>query len=213
MIPKTIHYCWFGKGRMSGLQEACLSSWEQELPGYEIVRWDESNAPMEHPFIAHHYRRKNWAFISDFVRFYALKEHGGVYLDTDVEVVRSLTPLLEQRIFLGEEKAGRINTAVIGALSNEPFLDACMEYMLDRHRKNLPYHIAPEVATRVLQSGGYPEVKVYGSRYFYPYNPYDRRRAAQLLYHDVTEETYAIHHWAKSWRMGIMERVMRKLFR
>lgn len=211
MIPKTVHYCWFGSKEMPLLNRACMASWTEELPGYEIVRWDESNAPMDHPFVAYHYAKKHWAYVSDFVRLYALHTHGGVYLDTDVEVVRALDPLLHHRLFFGYESEGRINSAVCGSQAGEAFLDACMGYMLQRHERRLPYRIAPEVITDVFEANPYPEVAVLPPKSFYPYNPYVPGSPGQLLFHDVTEATYAIHHWAKSWKMGWAQRILRKL--
>lgn len=210
-IPKTIHYCWFGPAQMSRLHRACLQTWELEMPGYEIVRWDESNAPMAHPFVAFHYRKKHWAYVSDFVRLHVLYEHGGIYLDTDVEVIRDFDPLRRHRVFLGYEKAGRITSGVCGAMKGERFLNDCMEFMQQRHRKKLPYRIAPEVMTAVYGAGDYDEVALMPEAAFYPYNPYGGRGAGQFMYHDVTDATYAVHHWAKSWKMPWWERVLRKV--
>jgi len=211
MIPKTLHYCWFGPNKMSKLHLACIESWQQELPHYEVVRWDENNSPMQHPFIQYHYQKKNWAYISDFVRLHVLYKHGGIYLDTDVEVIKDFSPLLSNDIFIGYEKENRLNSAVIGSKKEEVFLQDCMNYMTSRHEKKLPYKIAPEVISSVYNSGNYPQVLTLSEKSFYPYNPYNKKGTTQLLYHDITQETYAIHHWAKSWKMGIIERIMRKI--
>lgn len=211
MIPKKLHYCWFGPNQMSTLHLACIQSWKQELSDYDIILWDEHNTPMGHPFIRYHYKRKQWAFIADFVRLYALYHHGGVYLDTDVEVIRDFSDLLEHAVFVGYERDGRLNSAVIGSKEGEPFIKECMEYMISRHEKKLPYRIAPEVISLVYKNGNYKEVHTLSQKSFYPYNPYDKKSVGQLLFHDITEETYAIHHWAKSWKISIIERIMRKI--
>ena len=211
MIPKTIHYCWFGPNEMSALHQACIATWRQKLPEYEIVRWDERNSPMEHPFVAYYYAKKKWAFVSDFVRLYVLYHHGGIYLDADVEVVRSFDPLLHHHLFIGYERTDRINSAICGARQGQPFVQACMEFMQKRQAKKLPYRIAPEVVTAVYKSGKYDEVSVLPPEAFYPYNPYDSGSVGQFLYCDVTPQTYAVHHWAKSWNMGMTERLLRKV--
>lgn len=211
MIPKKIHYCWFGPHSFSRLHEACMQTWKTELSGYEIVRWDETNSPMTHPFVRHHYEKKHWAYVSDFVRLYALYHHGGIYLDTDVEVVRSFDTLLQYRVFMGYEKDHRLTSGVCGAQKGELFIRACMTYMEQRHLKKRPYRIAPEVITAVYDRGDFKEVQTLPAKAFYPYNPYDRDSVGQFLYHDVTPETFAIHHWAKSWKMGWMERFVRKI--
>lgn len=188
-----------------------MASWTEELPGYEIVRWDESNAPMDHPFVAYHYEKKHWAYVSDFVRLYVLYTHGGIYLDTDVEVVRLFDPLLQHRVFMGCERDKRLTSGVCGSGKGEPFIHACMDYMEARHSRKLPYRIAPEVITTVYEQDAYEEVTVLPPEAFYPYNPYTRGSVGQFLYHDVTPETYAVHHWAKSWKMGWAQRILRKL--
>lgn len=211
MIPKKIHYCWFGPNAPSGLHEACMRTWAPELPGYTVVRWDENNSPMSHPLVAHHYRKKNWAFVSDYVRLYALYREGGIYLDTDVEVIRAFDPLLEARVFFGYEAEDRLNSSVCGARPGEPFIKACMDYMDSRHAEKRPFRIAPEVVSHVYSRGDFTEVATLPQDAFYPYNPFTEGGAGQFLYHDVTERTYAVHHWAKSWRMGLLSRVLRKL--
>ncbi len=210
-IPKTLHYCWFGPNEMSALHQACLRSWRTEMPEYSVIKWDETNAPMRHPFVAYHHAKGNWAYVSDFVRLYALYEHGGIYLDTDVEVIRPFDTLLRHRLFAAYESENRINSAVFGARRNEVFLKNCMEYMRKRHERKLPYRIAPEVVTAVYDKGTYPEMTLLPKESFYPYNPYEPGSPGQLLYHDIKSGTYAIHHWAKSWKMKLSARILRKL--
>lgn len=211
MIPKIIHYCWFGPNKMSKLHLACIDSWKKELPEFKIIRWNENNTPMDIPFIQYHYDKKNWAYISDFVRLHVLYHHGGIYLDTDVEVIKNFSPLLIHNVFVGYEKENRLNSAVLGAQKEEHYIKACMDYMLSRQQNKLPYRIAPEIISSVYNKQTYPEVLTLSEKSFYPYNPYNKNSVGQLLYHDITEETYAIHHWAKSWKMSLYERIMRKI--
>lgn len=209
MIPKTVHYCWFGQGEMSALSTRCIESWETQLTDFEIKRWDESNAPIEIPFVKDMLAKKKWAFASDYVRLYALYNEGGVYFDTDIEVVREFAPLLNDECFIGYESLGRVNTGVAGSIIGADYIKKCMLLMEERHNKNLEYWIAPEVATAVYEKN--PELATaYPPHYFYPFNPYDSAvKTDILMYADIKPDTYAIHHWNHSWKMSFVERSIR----
>jgi Mannosyltransferase OCH1 and related enzymes len=91
MIPKIIHYCWFGNGKMNALQHHCLKSWESLLPDYKIKRWDESNFDVNFcPYTASAYQQGKFAFVSDVCRLFALKQDGGIYLDMDMLLIKNL---------------------------------------------------------------------------------------------------------------------------
>lgn len=90
MIPKIIHYCWFGKGKKNRLIKRCIRSWKKRMPDYEIICWNEDNFDYTSvPFVKEAYEQKKWAFVADYVRLYALFHYGGIYLDTDSEVYKS----------------------------------------------------------------------------------------------------------------------------
>lgn len=198
MIPRTIHYCWFGPNPLPALNQACLDTWKKHLDGYEIKVWNEENAP-KNDFIRYHLEKENWAFVSDYVRLHALYEEGGIYLDTDFEVLCPFDDLLEYPAFVAYESSIMISNAVAGSEKKHPFFKACMVYMEKRHRLKEDFQTSPEVTTHVYRSGSY-DVKVLSSETFYPYNPYDARKPVKILMaHMITEKTYAIHHWAKSW--------------
>ena len=96
MNPKIIHYCWFGGKSLTPLARKCLASWKKYMPDYEIKRWDETNFnPSSIPFTEGAYKAGKWAFVSDYVRFKAIYEHGGLYLDTDVEIIKNLEHLFD----------------------------------------------------------------------------------------------------------------------
>lgn len=118
MIARKLHYCWFG-GRPLPLQaRLCLASWAYHLPDYEIVRWDEQRFnPASHPFTTDAYAAGRFAFVSDYVRMFALSEQGGIYLDVDVEVLGSLDDCLDADLFIGLEDRQRFATSVIGAVA------------------------------------------------------------------------------------------------
>lgn len=191
-----------------------MDSWQSKLADYDLIRWDESNTELDTPFLKAVFSKGHWAFLSDYVRLRAVSEHGGIYLDADVEVVRDFSPLLDCRMFIGEEKPGRVTTGVFGAEPGHPLLAECMDIIDLRHSQARPYLIAPEVAMLALDRVGGSEVRVLPPRYFYPYNPYNSELPTkELMFQDITSDTYAIHHWGKSWQQGLIERAWKKLER
>jgi mannosyltransferase OCH1-like enzyme len=198
MIPKVIHYCWFGRGEMPPLSKKCMETWEEHLKDYEFIKWDESNAP-RNEFIDYHLEKGNWAFVSDYVRLYALHKYGGIYLDTDFEVLRSFDSLLASSGFVAYQDHDYLTNGIAGAQKGNLFYSDCMYYMDERFKKGLPYHISPIVTTEVLDKNKH-QIELHPSDFFYPYNPYDDEKEIKILMHCMIEDnTFAIHHWAKSW--------------
>lgn len=130
MIPKIIHYCWFGGGPFNEVIDFCMASWKKNLPDYEVIRWDETNFDLENApnFVKTAFQNKKWAFVSDYVRAYALYHHGGVYLDTDVEIKQSLNPFLTHGAFSGFEQTGSPFTALWAAEKNHRWPKLVLEY-------------------------------------------------------------------------------------
>lgn len=154
MIPKKIHYCWFGGKPFSPLVTMCMDSWKQTLPEYEIKRWDEGNLlPLEKCLYARHaYENKKWAFVADYMRLYALYHEGGIYMDTDMLVLKSFDPLLSHDCFLGREGPGSVNFAIAGALPQHPFMHKLLqEYELFEASH---YTQIPRVCTDALRLCG-----------------------------------------------------------
>ena len=109
MIPKKIHYCWFGGNPLPEDAQKYLESWKKFCPDYEIIRWDEKNFDINQlPYVQEAFKAKKWAFITDYVRLYALYNYGGIYMDTDVEVLKSLDSFLELKAFSGFENEENI---------------------------------------------------------------------------------------------------------
>ena len=128
MIPKTIHYCWFGGNPYPPLVEQCIDSWKGQLPDYQIKRWDESNSPIDNcRFAKHAFKIKRWAFVADYVRLYALYHEGGIYLDTDMFVLKSFDPLLQHDCFLGLEIPERASCGIIGAVQHHRFIGEILQ--------------------------------------------------------------------------------------
>ena len=109
MLPKVIHYCWFGGGEKTELIQKCIASWRKYCPDYQIIEWNEANYDVnKHSFMRDAWRAKKWAFVSDYARIDILYQHGGIYLDTDVELIKSLDPFLEYRFFAGFESESHV---------------------------------------------------------------------------------------------------------
>ena len=108
MIPKIIHYCWFGRNPLPELAQKCIASWKKYLPDYEIKEWNEDNFDVNIiPYTAEAYAAKKYAFVSDYARFWILYKYGGIYFDTDVEVIRPIDDIIAKGNFMGCETDAR----------------------------------------------------------------------------------------------------------
>jgi len=129
MIPKKIHYVWMGKKDKPKAIKKCMKTWKKYLSNYEIIEWNEDNFNIkEHPFIEAAYKAKKWAFVSDYVRAWAIYNYGGIYLDTDVFVIDYLDDLLNNKAFVGYEQPNYPFTAVFGAEKGHPFIKDMLDY-------------------------------------------------------------------------------------
>lgn len=211
-IPKTIHYCWFGKREYPRLAEACMETWKTHMPNWKFVLWNEDNFPEELVFARKLLNRKLYAFVSDYVRSYAIWKEGGIYLDTDIEVLRPLDALLTTPQFLGCESEGRYTNAVCGGMAGSRFFETCLQEMDRHYEKTMTPILSPELCTNILNKNAFHDVRIYPQHVFYPYNPYDKSRyVSQLMYKDIKPDTLTIHHWAKTWRISLFRKVLRKL--
>lgn len=128
MIPKKIHYIWFGKGEKNDRVKHCIESWEKYLPDYEIIEWNEDNFDINYnDFTKKAYEEKKWAYVADVARLYILYNEGGIYMDTDVEVYKPLDEFLSNEGFIGFEDTHYLSTGTIGCEKNNPI----MKYLLD----------------------------------------------------------------------------------
>lgn len=212
MIPKIIHYCWLGRKPLPALVEKCIQTWNHKLPNYDIKRWDETNSDLTHEIVCSALKRKNWAFAVDYLRLTILYEQGGIYLDTDMELVSPFKEeMLANNVFLGYECEKYVSAGVIGAAPNSKFIKDCIVEM-EKSFKNGGFETIPKILTRVYKTGLYPDVVVYPISVFYPFNPYATgAQIKQLMYCDVKEETIAIHHWYKSWKLSPFSRLKKLL--
>ena len=129
-IPKIIHYCWFGGNPLPELAQKCIESWKKYCPDYEIKRWDETNFDLNYnDYIRETYEAKKWAFVTDVVRLYALVNYGGIYMDTDVEVLKPLDELLQYEAVSGFESESRIQTGLMACREEyELFVEMLHDY-------------------------------------------------------------------------------------
>jgi mannosyltransferase OCH1-like enzyme len=201
LIPKTLHYCWFGPSAMSPLGEACIQTWRRVMPEYELQRWDEARLDWRTSYVAIAYRARKFAFVADYVRLHALHEHGGVYLDTDVEVLRPFDALMDTRLFIGLQTPDSIGAGVIGAVRGHPFLRRALDQLdAEAARGRLSFQPLPELVTQLARAGGPDAPTVLPEEYFYPYNPHSRSPLRQKpLQSNISERTFSIHHWEGSW--------------
>lgn len=204
-IPKILHYCWFGKNKKSKLVKKCIQSWKKYCSDFEIIEWNETNFDVNIcPYVREAYERKKWAFVSDYARHYVLLNYGGIYLDTDVELLRPIDDLLKNK-FMGIQRLNKnINSGLMmGSLKSDWFCKKIVdEYNLDNFivdgKENL--RTVCMRATEIMQKYGYERIDktqkcldyiIYESKYFDPGTDYNNERDRNLC--------YSIHHYAASW--------------
>lgn len=137
MIPKIIHYCWFGGKPLPDLAKKCISSWKKYCPDYEIIEWNETNFDLYYnDYVKEAYESKKWAFITDVVRLYALVNFGGIYMDTDVEVLKSLDEFLDNEAFSGFEAKDRIPTGIMASEKGSAIMSELLSDYEGVHFKN-----------------------------------------------------------------------------
>ncbi len=207
MIPKTIHYCWFGGNPLPELAQKCIASWRKFCPDCEIVEWNESNFDVQCcDYVKEAYEAKKWAFVSDYARFKILYEHGGLYFDTDVEVVRPLDDIVAGGSFLGREEGMDVNPGLgMGATPREAFYKELLDGYADRHfftaDGNFDFTTIVEYTTDHLIKYGLQnsndiqkvrDILIYPKEYFCPMD----YQTGEL---NVTENTCSIHHFTASW--------------
>ena len=222
MIPKTIHYCWFGRNPLPKLAVQCIESWKKYLPDYEIKEWNEENFDVTKiPYIKEAYEAKKYAFVSDYARFWILYKYGGLYFDTDVEVVKSMDEIISKGSFMGFENNGATTTGVAPGLGLgvNPGLDLykeILDYYAGEHfltadgKQNLKTVVSR--VTEIMNKHGLKEnnifqvvagVNVYPYDYFCPIRITDGKMT-------LTSNTVSIHHYAASWTTPT-HRLLRKI--
>jgi len=220
MIPKIIHYCWFGRGEKPKMAKKCIASWQKFMPDYEIKEWNEENFDVNMiPYTQQAYQAKKYAFVSDFARMWILYNYGGVYFDTDVELIKPIDDIIEKGPFMGYESDGTCGNIFINpglGVAAEKGMSVYRDILDIYYNQNFimpdcsynPYAIVP-ITTDIVKKHGLDdtgEIQIVDGISIYPpdyFNPYDY--LVDKL--NITENTRSIHWFAKSWvsPMGLIK--------
>ena len=218
MIPKIIHYCWFGGNTLPEDAQKCIASWKKHLPDYEIKEWNESNFDINCcPYVKEAYEAKKYAFVSDYARFYVLYQEGGLYFDTDVEVIRNMDHIIAEGAFMGFEQSGatkRQNQAIqsVDALGIAPGLGLGVPPKLGLIYELLDFYEAKQhftvedgtvvdYTTEIFKRHGFnnehklqkvADITIYPADYFCPMD-------STTGITTITKNTVSIHHYSCSW--------------
>jgi len=207
MIPKIIHYCWFGGNPLPETALKCIESWKKYCPGYEIKEWNEKNYDVNKIiYTAQAYQAKKYAFVSDYARFDILYQYGGIYFDTDVEVIKPIDEIIEKGAFLGMENIGMVASGLGMAAHahNEIYAEIMDSYKRSdfiKFNNRMDLTTVVERVTSILRKYGLTkdnaiqtikDITVYPVDYF---NPKDPRTGIT----SITPNTYTIHHFDASW--------------
>ncbi len=205
MIPKVIHYCWFGHGEMSKLMKKCIKSWKKYCPDYQIIEWNEENFDVNSClWTKQAYEAKKWAFVSDYARLKVLYEQGGIYMDTDVELVKPLDALLNHKGFSGFENSYQIQSGIIGVekghVAVKKWLDYYenREYLIDGQpimQPNVSYMTDIFLENGLVLDDSYQEIcdmAIYPQTYFCPLH-------TDTVKNCITDKTFVLHHFTGTW--------------
>lgn len=240
MIPKIIHYCWFGDKEMPALLQLCIASWRKYLPDYQIKRWDESNFDFNMaPLCKEAYAAKKWAFVADYCRVYALYTEGGIYMDTDIMILKNFDEYLKYSFCSSQEyqpwifdsvkeqyidKQGKcidqkqyvpgfgIQSGIMMAEKGIPYLKDCMDFYNQLHLpENLMDIVVVKILAKLMEKYGYRYITK--DQYFPSYNI--RITSPEIFANmtTLTKESYAWHMYFRSWGTGFnMKQILRNKF-
>ena len=215
-IPKVIHYCWFGKGKMPPLAEKCIASWKKYCPDYQIVCHNEDNFDVsQNRYAKEAYDAKKWAFVSDYVRLKVLYENGGIYLDTDVEIVKPIDDLIKESGYMGFDDNGVISTGLGFACEkgNELVKILLADYDdISFVRPDGSYDITPcpdrntETMVKLgldlgIKNQMFMGIHMLPEDYLCPMKYYTGKKI-------ITKNTYSIHHFCASWTSAAAKRTL-----
>ena len=207
LIPRKIHYCWFSENPIPDSLQKCIDSWKEKCPNYEIICWNEKNYDVnQRRYTAEAYANQKYGFVADVARFDILYEYGGIYLDTDVELLNSLDEMLYQEAFIGTEKWGNINSGGgCGAVPHHPMIKALLQsrenisFVREDGKLNLDTNGIYE--TGVFLEHGFEvknETQVINNMTVYPplvFHPLDYITCEQ----NRVPETFSVHYFSGTW--------------
>ena len=208
MIPKIIHYCWFGKTDLPDDVKFYISTWKKYCPNYEIKEWNEDNFDVnQNLYCKEAYEAKKWAFVSDYVRLKVLCDYGGIYMDTDVEVCKSFDDLLKYNAWSGFESDTGISTGMLAASKNNSWIKYLLTYYENRKfkKEDNKYDFTTNVETITRMTKEKYNIKLNNTFQVFDDNnvlfPFDYFCAKDLMDGKIkkTDNTYTIHHFKGSW--------------
>lgn len=207
-IPKIIHYCWFGGNEKPSKIKKCIESWKKFMPEFEIIEWNESNFDINAlQYTKQAYEMKKYAFVSDVARLKALSMYGGIYFDTDVEVFKNFTPLLDEQCILGFEEEEYIATSMMAVEPNHKLINKFLKIydnipFLDKKGIIIEGTNVSKLTDLLVEKGLKREniyqklddnISIYPKEYFSPYvYPYG--------IYQITDNSYCVHHFFVSWQ-------------
>lgn len=206
-IPKVIHYCWFSGEEKPKLVKKCIESWQKSLPDYKIIEWTTREFDVNlYKFTREAYSVKKWAFVADVFRLWVLYNYGGIYLDADVEVLKSFDDILYYEAFTGFENEQSVQAAVLGAVPGNYWMKLLLDYYQDKDfiLPDNTYNIIvnPLIITKILKENGLkinnqfqklnPELAIFPIDYFSP-----KDAGTRII--NITQNTIVIHHFDGSW--------------
>lgn len=220
MIPRIIHYFWFGHNPLPAEVVQCIESWKKFWPDYEIRCWDESNFDVsQNPYCQEAYEAKKWAFVSDYARLKVLYDYGGIYMDTDEEVVKNLDLLLKYRAFIGFESASDISAGMIGCCPRNEWIGTLLHDYVDRHfKRGQQSYDLTTIVQRITQiTQEMYSVRLDGTLQVFGNHmillPVEYLCAKSYITGDIfcTENTFGIQHFNGSWLSEEDKRYMEKV--
>lgn len=203
-IPKTIHYCWFGKNDLPPLVKKCIKSWHKYLPDYEFKLWDEQSFDItSNKWCQEAYKQKKYAFVADYVRLKVLYEQGGIYLDTDIQLYKSLNPFLSNEAFMGFERDEILSMGVMGFKKNNKIIKELLDYYDQEFNLNIvnklesnanittqilseKYGLSRNNAKQIIEN-----INIYPKTFFNPMDYFGNW--------DKSPETVCVHLYMGSW--------------
>ena len=212
MIPKIVHYCWFGRGNKPELAVKCIESWKKYLPDYELKEWNEDNFDItQNQYVREAYENRKFAFVTDYVRLYAIYHEGGVYMDTDVEVVGKYDSFLYHHAFSGFETDGYVPTGMMAAEKGSIWAKELLEqydkrkfvqedgsFDMTTNTVVITEYMIGKGLVRNNKYQDFPDLcTMYPSEYFCPKD----HRTGKIK---CTKNTVCIHHFAGSWENHTM---------
>lgn len=215
MIPKIIHFCWLSGDPYPNSIQKCLDSWQKHLPDYEFMLWDTKRFNLEdNIWVKQAFETKKYAFAADYIRLYAVYHHGGIYMDTDIEVIKPFNDLLNRPYFVGAEGHGIIEAGVFGAQKHSPWVKQCLDYYTGKafikpdgtlDTWTLPRIMMQQISqiktfkeVMPTEVSAQKQLEEPNTMYMFPKDFFCAKNHGTGVI-EQTPNTYTIHHFAMSW--------------